>query len=87
MQMGEGQAFVIIDKRLHSLLTAKPAGCAEAPCRVPVPAGISICEALQLLGVRLPNALTPVVNGITQDLSYILHSGDEVRLVVQISGG
>ncbi|MCS6907762.1 MAG: hypothetical protein RML93_07770 [Anaerolineales bacterium] len=54
---------------------------------MPVPAGISICEALQLLGVRLPNALTPVVNGITQDLSYILHSGDEVRLVVQISGG
>lgn len=85
--MGEGQAFLNIDSHLYSLLAEKPLGCAEPPCRVAVPAGISVREALQLLGVRLPNALVPIVNGTTQDLSHILQSGDEVRLVVQISGG
>gem|GEM_PF-4915038 len=82
-----GQAHFIIPRRLASLLLQTPSDCADAPCCVPVPAGLSIREACEHLQLRLPAAILPLVNGVTQDLSYILQPEDEVYLVIQLSGG
>ena len=82
-----GQAHFIISRRLASLLAQTPPDCADFPCRIPVPAGLSIREACELLQLRLPAAILPLVNGATQDLSYILQPDDEVYLLIQLSGG
>jgi sulfur carrier protein ThiS len=52
-----------------------------------VAAGQTIREVLESLGIRLPVAVIPLVNGQTEDLSYRLQAEDQVRLLIQLSGG
>jgi len=49
--------------------------------------GCSIHETLQAFGIKLIKPAVPLVNGKTQDLSYILQPGDEIIILFQISGG
>lgn len=81
-----GQAWLILDRRILLLL---PEGfsCGETPCRLNVAAGQTIREALESLDIRLPVAVIPIVNGRTEDLSYRLQTEDQVRLLIQLSGG
>lgn len=82
-----GQACLILERRILSLLPEGLTACGEIPCRLYVPAGSTIRETLEKLGLRLPAAIIPLVNGTTQDVSYRLQEGDEVRLLIQLSGG
>ncbi len=83
----KGQAYLILDRHILSLLPADFLPCQQIPCRLKVPAGRTIRETLESLGLRLPTAILPLVNGSTHDLSYCLQDCDEVRLIIQLSGG
>jgi sulfur carrier protein ThiS len=54
---------------------------------IPVPAGQTVGQALQTLGIRLPQAGVVLINGTTSDLNHVLQPGDTVRFLFQISGG
>ncbi len=85
--MSSGQATLVLHTRLLNLLPPGSLPCQQSPCRLSVPAGQSIRQAVECLSIRLPAAIIPVVNGVTHDLSYVLQAGDEVQLLVQLSGG
>jgi molybdopterin converting factor small subunit len=55
--------------------------------RVEVTSGQSIQEALSSLHRSSRQPHVPVVNGTTQDLTYLLQPGDVVTFLPQISGG
>jgi sulfur carrier protein ThiS len=69
------------------LVLDRAAGLNEPPRTLAVAAGQSIQQALAAAGVRLPQAAIALVNGQTCDLSTILQPGDQVRFLLQISGG
>ncbi len=52
-----------------------------------VPAGQSVMDALEKLGVKLSQPVIAVINSEVSDIKQILEPGDEVRLFPQISGG
>lgn len=82
-----GQAYLILDRRILSLLPTDIPDCQQIPCRVLVPAGWTVRQAVENLGIRLPAAVIPLVNERTEDLSYRLQADDQVRLLIQLSGG
>jgi sulfur carrier protein ThiS len=58
-------------------------GASEAP----VPAGITVQEALERLGIPSPLVALVVVNEVPQAKDYRLQEGDCVRLLAIIGGG
>lgn len=52
-----------------------------------VPAGQTIHQALETLGIKLPQAAIALVNGKPCDLNTVLQPGDQVRFLYQINGG
>jgi sulfur carrier protein ThiS len=65
------------------LLREYIAGASEAS----VPAGMSILEALEQLGIPSPLVALVVVNDELQTKDYQLEEGDSVRLLAIIGGG
>lgn len=60
---------------------------------IPVAAGLTIRQALDTRGIRLPRAAIALVrpqgasDSLTCDLDHVLQPGDSVRFLFQISGG
>jgi len=52
-----------------------------------VPAGQSILDGLRWIGQPSNQAWVALVNGVTEDMQYILQPGDTVHLLPQIAGG
>lgn len=52
-----------------------------------LPGGLSVLEALELLGIPSPLVALVVVNGEPQAKDYQLQEGDCVRLLAIIGGG
>ncbi len=86
--MSNGQAILQFDAAV-----CKAMGWDGEKRSIPVPAGQSVAQALQTLGIRLPQAgvilATPqgASGGVTSDLNHVLQPGDTVRFLFQISGG
>lgn len=68
-------------------INRQPSVSENAPAPTPVPAGQTILQVLQSLEINLPQAAIALVNGKTCDLCYVLQPGDQVRFLLQISGG
>jgi sulfur carrier protein ThiS len=49
--------------------------------------GQNIRQAASAIGIPETQPVAAIVNGQVTDLSYQLHSGDEVHLIPPISGG
>jgi sulfur carrier protein ThiS len=69
--------------RLTGMLKDYQAGAAE----VAVPAGLTVLEALQTLGIPSVVVALVLVNGEARGKDTILEEGDEVQLLAVIGGG
>jgi len=77
-KMEQGTATLLIDKS-HTIT--------EVPPKMIVASGQKISQALSAGGVIFRQPVIVLVNGQTNDVSYILQPGDVVRFFPQISGG
>lgn len=86
--MQTGQAILQFDTAV-----CKALGWDGEKRSIPVPAGQTVAQALQSLGIRLPQAGVILVkpqgasSGVTSDLNHVLQPGDTIRFLLQISGG
>jgi molybdopterin converting factor small subunit len=75
----ESQPAILIVKSL--------AGSTEGAARWSVPAGQTVAAALAALPDLERRPFIPVVNGVTEAVTYVLRPGDVVQLLPQIMGG
>lgn len=76
MREKQNKAIILVER-----LPGEPRRAVEAV------AGVTILEALNAAGVSLQQPVVALVNGRTNDINYVLCSGDYVVLLPQIAGG
>lgn len=54
---------------------------------IPVPAGITIRQALALVNIPSELVALVVVNGVARDKDYIVTNSDQIKLFAVVGGG
>jgi molybdopterin converting factor small subunit len=76
-----------MESQLAILIVKTLAGRSDEPARWSVPAGQTVAEAVAALQGIERRPFIPVVNGVTEAVTYVLRPGDVVQLLPQIMGG